>query len=75
MTGAGAELRDALSPGCTVPVIILKVRKGFSKDEKRRIAQEFINTLVSVGGVKPELVTIFFEELEDIANAGKLRCD
>jgi 4-oxalocrotonate tautomerase len=60
-----------------MPVIILKVRKGFSKDQKRRIAQEFTDTLVSVGGVKPELVTIFIEEheLEDIANAGKLRCD
>ncbi|MDD1704949.1 MAG: tautomerase family protein [Methanoregula sp.] len=60
-----------------MPVIILKVRRGFSQDQKRRIAEEFTDTLVSVGGVKPELVTIFIEEHEpgDIANAGKLRCD
>ena len=61
----------------TMPVIILKSRKGLSIEQKRRIAREFTETLVSVAGFKKELVTIFFEEkeLEDIAKGGRLRCD
>ncbi|MDD1685738.1 tautomerase family protein [Methanoregula sp.] len=60
-----------------MPVIILKSKKGLSTEQKRRIAKEFTETLVSVAGFKKELVTIFFEEkeLEDIAKGGRLRCD
>ncbi|MFA4859611.1 4-oxalocrotonate tautomerase family protein [Methanoregula sp.] len=60
-----------------MPVIILKIRKGLSTEQKRRIVQEFTDTLVATVGVTPGLVTIFIEEHEpeDIANAGKLRCD
>jgi len=63
--------------GSTMPVIILKSRKGLSIGQKRRIAKEFTETLVSTTGVKKELVTIFFEEKEpgDIAKGGRLRCD
>lgn len=61
----------------TMPVVVIKIRKGFSTEQKRRIVQEFTNTLVTVAGVKPELVTIMIDEheLENIGNAGKLRCD
>jgi phenylpyruvate tautomerase PptA (4-oxalocrotonate tautomerase family) len=60
-----------------MPVIIMKSRKGLSIGQKRRIAKEFTETLVSTTGVKKEIVTIFFEEkeLEDIAKGGRLRCD
>ena len=60
-----------------MPVIILKQKKGLSREQKRRIAKEFTDTLVSVAGAKKELVTIFIEEkeLEDIGKGGKLRCD
>jgi 4-oxalocrotonate tautomerase family enzyme len=60
-----------------MPVIIMKSRKGLSIEQKRRIAKEFTETLVSTTGVKKEIVTIFFEEkeLEDIAKGGRLRCD
>ena len=60
-----------------MPVIIMKSRKGISTGQKRRIAGEFTETLVSTLGIKKELVTIFFEEKEpgDIANGGRLRCD
>jgi 4-oxalocrotonate tautomerase len=60
-----------------MPVVILKSRKGLSIEQKRRIVKEFTETLVSVAGVKKELVTIFIEqkEPEDIGKAGKLRCD
>jgi 4-oxalocrotonate tautomerase len=60
-----------------MPVVLIKIRKGFSTEQKRQIVREFTNTLVTVAGVKPEVVTIMIEEheLENIGNAGKLRCD
>jgi 4-oxalocrotonate tautomerase len=66
-----------LSGGACVPVIILKQKKGLSREQKRRIVKEFTDTLVSVTSVKKEMVTILIEEkeLEDIGKGGKLRCD
>jgi 4-oxalocrotonate tautomerase len=60
-----------------MPVIILKQKKGLSREQKRRIVQGFTETLVTITGVKKELVTILIEEkeLEDIGKGGKLRCD
>jgi 4-oxalocrotonate tautomerase len=60
-----------------MPVIILKLKKGLSRDQKRTIVQEFTATLVKVTGVDKDLVTILIEEkeLEDIGKGGKLRCD
>jgi 4-oxalocrotonate tautomerase family enzyme len=48
-----------------------------SREQKRRIVKEFTESLVSITGVKRELVTIMIEEkeLEDIGKGGKLRCD
>jgi 4-oxalocrotonate tautomerase len=66
-----------LSDGVAMPVIILKQKKGLSREQKRRIVKEFTESLVSITGVKRELVTIMIEEkeLEDIGKGGKLRCD
>ena len=60
-----------------MPVVVLKMKKGASTDQKRRIVQDFTNTLVSTLGVSPDLVTIMIDEheLENIGKAGKLRCD
>jgi 4-oxalocrotonate tautomerase len=60
-----------------MPVIILRQRKGLTRDQKRRIVKEFTETMVNVAGVKKELVTIMIEEkeLEDIGKGGVLRCD
>jgi 4-oxalocrotonate tautomerase len=60
-----------------MPIIILKQKKGLSREQKRRIVKEFTDTLVSITGVKKELVTIMIEEKEpeDIGKGGKLRCD
>ena len=60
-----------------MPVVLLNMRKGFSTAQKRKIAKEFTNTLVSTLGIEPDLVTILIDEhpLENIAHAGKLRCD
>jgi len=60
-----------------MPVVILKTRKGMSREQKRRVVKEFTETLVSVTGIQKELVTIMIDEheLENIGKAGKLRCD
>lgn len=60
-----------------MPVIILKQKKGLPREQKRRIVKGFTETLVSITGVKKELVTILIEEKEpeDIGKGGKLRCD
>ena len=60
-----------------MPVIILTLKKGLSRDQKRTIVQEFTATLVKVTGVDKDLVTILIEEKdpEDIGKGGKLRCD
>jgi 4-oxalocrotonate tautomerase len=60
-----------------MPVIILRQKKGLTRDQKRRIVKEFTETMVNVAGAKKELVTIMIEEkeLEDIGKGGVLRCD
>jgi 4-oxalocrotonate tautomerase len=60
-----------------MPGIVLRQRKGLTRDQKRRIVKEFTETLVSVTGVNEDLVTILIEEKEpeDIGKGGKLRCD
>jgi 4-oxalocrotonate tautomerase len=60
-----------------MPVVVLKIKKGMSIEQKRRVVSEFTNTLVSVVGVTPDLVTIMIDEheTENIGKAGKLRCD
>jgi len=60
-----------------MPVVILKIKKGLSREQKRRIVEEFTRTLITITGVTPDLVTILIDEheLEDIGKAGRLRCD
>ena len=61
----------------TMPVVILKMRKGFSLEQKRTVIKEFTSTLVKTLGVDPDIVTVMIDEheLENIGKAGKLRCD
>ncbi len=60
-----------------MPVVIIRMRKGFSREQKRTIVSDFTSTLVTTLGVDPDLVTIMIDEhdLENIGKAGKLRCD
>ncbi len=60
-----------------MPVVIIRMRKGFSREQKRTIVKEFTSTLVTTLGVDPDLVTVMIDEheLENIGKAGKLRCD
>jgi 4-oxalocrotonate tautomerase family enzyme len=41
-----------------MPVVIIRMRKGFSREQKRTIIKEFTGTLVKTLGVDPDLVTI-----------------
>ncbi len=60
-----------------MPVVVIRMRKGFSREQKRTIVRDFTSTLVTTLGVDPDLVTIMIDEhdLENIGKAGKLRCD
>ena len=60
-----------------MPVVILKMKKGPSVEQKRKIVKEFTETLVRTLKVEPEIVTIMIDEheLENIGKAGKLRSD
>ena len=60
-----------------MPVVILKMKKGWSVEQKRKIVKEFTNTLVSTLKIEPGLVTVMIDELEpeNIGKAGKLRSD
>jgi len=60
-----------------MPVVILKIKKGLSREQKRKIVEEFTQTLVGNVGVTPDLVTVLIDEheMEDIGKSGKLRCD
>ena len=60
-----------------MPVVILKGRRGWTTEQKRKIVKEFTNTLVSTLRIEPDLITILIEEhsLEDIGHGGVLRCD
>ncbi|MEI8332054.1 MAG: tautomerase family protein [Methanomicrobiales archaeon] len=46
-------------------------------EQKHTVVKEFPNTLVKTIGIDSDLVTIVIDEhdLENIGNAGKLRCD
>jgi 4-oxalocrotonate tautomerase len=60
-----------------MPVVVLKMKKGASIEQKRRIVEEFTETLTSTLGVDKDIVTIMIDEheLSNIGKAGKLRCD
>jgi len=60
-----------------MPVVILKMKKGPSVEQKRKIVKEFTGILVRTLKVEPGLVTIMIDEHEpeNIGKAGKLRCD
>lgn len=60
-----------------MPVVILKMKKGWSVEQKRTIVKEFTDTLVRTLNIEPGLVTIMIDEheLENIGKAGKLRSD
>lgn len=57
-----------------MPVITIRMAKGRTLEQKRTLAAEITTAVTKTFGVDPQVVTIFFEELdtESIARAGKL---
>lgn len=60
-----------------MPVVTIRMAKGRSLEQKRRIVEEFTATIVSTLGVDPSWVTVFIEELdkENICKSGRLLSD
>jgi 4-oxalocrotonate tautomerase family enzyme len=71
------HIQEFHKEGVLVPVVILKMKSGWSTAQKRKIVKDFTHTLVSTLGIEPDLVTILIDEheLENIGKARKLRCD
>lgn len=48
-----------------MPYINLQITKGTSRDQKKKIVEEFTDTLVRVLGKKPEHTHIVIQEIEE----------
>lgn len=48
-----------------MPYINLQITKGATRDQKKKIVEEFTDTLVRVLGKKPEHTHIVIQEIED----------
>lgn len=48
-----------------MPYINLQITKGASRDQKKKIVEEFTDTLVRVLGKKPEHTHIVIQEIEE----------
>jgi 4-oxalocrotonate tautomerase len=57
-----------------MPVVTIRMSKGRTLEQKRRLADEITASIVNTLGVDPSWITILFEELdrENIAKSGKL---
>lgn len=60
-----------------MPVITIKMARGRSIEQKRRIVREITNTMVETADVKPEWVTVLIDEYnrENWSTAGQLHSD
>lgn len=60
-----------------MPIVSIKIVKGRSIDQKRRLAKSITDSVVSILDVKPEWVTVLFEELdrENWSTGGDLHID
>jgi 4-oxalocrotonate tautomerase len=57
-----------------MPVVIVKMAKGRTTEQKKTIIREFTRTLTETLGVGPEMVTILIDELDrdNIGKSGKM---
>ena len=53
-----------------MPVVIIKMAKGRTIEQKRTMVQEFTRIITETLGVGPEMVTVLIDELER-ENIGK----
>lgn len=60
-----------------MPYIIIKALKGRAVEQKRELARRITDATVDVYGVKPEVVSVRFEEVEpdSLAVGGVLKVD
>lgn len=60
-----------------MPYIIIKALRGRNVDQKRRLAKRITDATVEIYGVKPESVSVRFEEVEpdSLAVGGVLKLD
>lgn len=57
-----------------MPVVIIKMAKGRTNEQKKTVVKEFTRVITETLGVGPEMVTIFIDEVEkeNIARSGVL---
>lgn len=60
-----------------MPIISVKIAKGRTIDQKRALAKAITDTVVSILDVKPEWVSVLFEEFdrENWSTGGELHSD
>ncbi len=57
-----------------MPVVIIKMAKGRTTEQKKVLIREFTKTITDTLGVGPDMVTIMIDELDrdNIGKAGKM---
>ncbi|MBI5587774.1 MAG: 4-oxalocrotonate tautomerase family protein [Deltaproteobacteria bacterium] len=60
-----------------MPIVTIKLAKGRTVEEKRRLVKSVTEAVTSTTGVKPEWVTVLIDELdrENWATGGELHSD
>ncbi len=60
-----------------MPIVTIQMAKGRTVAQKRELAQAITDAMVSIADVKPEWVTVLFDEFdrENWATAGQLHSD
>ena len=60
-----------------MPIIVVKMAKGRSIEQKRKLVKATTNVIVDILDVKPEWVTVLIEEFdrENWATGGELHID
>ena len=60
-----------------MPIVTIKIAKGRSREQKRRLAQEITGAVVKTLKVEPDWVSVLIEEFdrENWATGGQLHLD
>lgn len=60
-----------------MPVVIIKMAKGRTIEQKKVLIREFTKTITDTLAVEPEMVTIFIDELDrdNIGKSGRMLSD
>lgn len=60
-----------------MPSVTIQQSPGRSKEQRQLLIKRITEAFEEAYGVKPELVTVFFQDIDDEhwGNGGKLQCD